>query len=93
MHDGEKVMIPEDLFLTAELWGVGNTGLWLHDGRAGTLREAVLLHGEDQPPPAGDPGRSEAQESRDAFVALPEADQAAVIVFLRSLVTFSANAG
>jgi hypothetical protein len=51
----------------------------------------VLLHGEDQPPAAGDPGRSEAQESRDAFVALPEGEQAAVIVFLRSLVTFSAN--
>ena len=63
-------MIPADQFLTAELWGVGNTGLWLHDGRAGTLREAILLHGEDEPPAAGDPGRSEAQESRDAFVAL-----------------------
>jgi CxxC motif-containing protein (DUF1111 family) len=88
-HDGKKVMIPADQFLTAELWGVGNTGLWLHDGRAGSLREAILLHGEDEPPPAGDPGRSEAQESRDAFVALPSPDQTAVIVFLRSLVVFS----
>jgi CxxC motif-containing protein (DUF1111 family) len=91
MHDGEKVKIPADQFLTAELWGAGNTGLWLHDGRAGTLREAVLLHGEDEPPVAGDAGRSEAQESRDAFAALAEAEQSAVIAFLRSLVTFSAN--
>jgi len=92
LHDGKPVMIPADQFLTAELWGVGNTGPWLHDGRAGTLREAVLLHGEDEPPVAGDPERSEAQESRDAFVALSEAEQKTVITFLRSLVTFSANA-
>ena len=91
MHDGEKVMIPEDVFLTAELWGVGNTGLWLHDGRAGTLREAVELHGEDDPPGAGEAGRSEAQESRDAFGALSEGEQSAVIAFLKSLVTFSVS--
>jgi CxxC motif-containing protein (DUF1111 family) len=89
--DGEKVTIPPDVFLTAELWGVGNTGLWMHDGRAGTLREAILLHGEDTPPPAGDPGRSEAQESRDAFAALAESDQSAVIAFLRSLIVVSAS--
>jgi mono/diheme cytochrome c family protein len=89
--DGEKVMIPADEFLTAELWGVGNTGLWLHDGRAGTLREAILLHGEDAPPPAGDPGRSEAQESRDGFAALAGDDQSAVIAFLRSLIVVSTN--
>jgi CxxC motif-containing protein (DUF1111 family) len=91
MHDGKAVMIPADQFLTAELWGTGNTGTWLHDGRAGTLREAVLLHGEDDPPAAGAPGRSEAQESRDAFAALPESEQAAVIAFLRSLLTFSVS--
>jgi CxxC motif-containing protein (DUF1111 family) len=89
VHDGEPVRIPADHFLTAELWGVSNTGPWLHDGRAGTLREAVLLHGEDDPPAPGQPGRSEAQESRDAFVALSESDQTAVIALLRSLVTFS----
>ena len=92
MHDGKKVMIAADQFLTAELWGVGNTGLWLHDGRAGTLREAILLHGEDEPPAASDPGRSEAQESRDAYLALSSPDQTAVIVFLRSLVVFSEGA-
>ena len=49
----------------------------------------MLLHGEDSPPPAGDPGRSEAQESRDAFAALPAAQQTDLIAFLRSLQTFS----
>lgn len=88
-YDGKVVKIPADVFLTAELWGVGNTGPWLHDNRAGTLREAILFHGEDTPPPAGSPGRSEAQAARDAFKALAPADQEAVVAFLKSLVTFS----
>ena len=83
------VKIAADEFLTAELWGVGNTGPWLHDNRAGTLREAIMRHGEDQPPAAGQPGRSEAQESRDAFKAASDADQKAVIAFLLNLRTFS----
>jgi mono/diheme cytochrome c family protein len=88
-YDGKPVMIPVDQFLTAELWGVGNTGPWLHDNRAGTLREAILLHGEDAPPPAASPGRSEAQDARDAFKNASAADQAAIVAFLKSLRTFS----
>lgn len=88
-YDGKPVMVPPDQFLTAELWGVANTGPWLHDNRAGTLREAILLHGEDKPPAKGTPGRSEAQEARDAFIARSTADQEAVIAFLCSLRTFS----
>jgi hypothetical protein len=88
-YEGKPVKIPADQFLTAELWGVGNTGPWLHDNRAGSLREAILLHGEDKPPAAGAPGRSEAQEARDAFVKRPEADQQAIVAFLLSLRTFS----
>jgi mono/diheme cytochrome c family protein len=88
-YDGKPVTIPADQFLTAELWGAGNTGPWLHDNRAGTLREAILLHGEDAPPPTGSPGRSEAQEARDAFKARPAADQDAIVAFLKSLRTFS----
>ncbi|HXV63473.1 MAG TPA: di-heme oxidoredictase family protein, partial [Vicinamibacteria bacterium] len=61
----------------------------LHDDRAGTLREAILLHGEDSPPPSGDPARSEAQEARDGFAALTSDEQSAVITFLKSLVNFS----
>ena len=87
--DGKVVKIPADVFLTAELWGVGNTGPWLHDNRAGTLREAILLHGEDTPPPPESPGRSEAQGARDAFKALSLSDQEALVAFLKNLVTFS----
>ena len=87
--DGEVRMVPPDEFLTAELWGVGSTALYLHDDRAGTLQEAILLHGEDTPPPPGDPGRSEAQESREAYAGLSADDQVAVVTFLKSLVNFS----
>ncbi|HET9581520.1 MAG TPA: di-heme oxidoredictase family protein [Gemmatimonadota bacterium] len=89
MIDGALVLIPATVFLTPELWGVGNTGPWLHDGRAGSLEEAILLHGEDDPPALEDPGRSEAQESRDAFAALPAEDRRALVTFLHSLRTFS----
>ena len=87
--DGAVRMIPPDEFLTAELWGVGSTSLYLHDDRGGTLQEAILLHGEDTPPPPDDPARSEAQEARDAFAELAGDQQAAVITFLKSLVNFS----
>jgi len=82
------VLIQPTEFLTPELWGVGNTGPWMHDGRAATLAEAVLYHGEDDPPAAGEAGRSEAQEARDAYTALSEDDQEALLTFLRSLRTF-----
>ena len=85
---GTPVTVSESVFLTAELWGAGNTGPWLHDGRASTLNEAVLLHGVDAPPPVGDPARSDAQGSRGAFAALSDDDRAAVVAFLKSLVHF-----
>jgi CxxC motif-containing protein (DUF1111 family) len=88
MWEDAIVMIAPQEFLTPELWGVGNTGPWLHDGRAATLDEAVLLHGEDEPPAVGDPGRSEAQESRDAYAALGGDERDALLTFLRSLRTF-----
>jgi mono/diheme cytochrome c family protein len=89
LANGEPSLVATTAFLTPELWGVGNTGPWLHDGRAGTLEEAILLHGEDDPPAPGDPGRSEAQESRDAFAALPQERRSALVTFLLSLRTFS----
>lgn len=87
--DGEVVVIAPSVFLTPELWGVGNTGPWLHDGRAGSLEEAILLHGVDDPSAVGDPLRSEAQDSRDAFAALPGEERKALVTFLHSLRTFS----
>ena len=60
-------------FKTAPLWGVSFTRPFMHDGLADTLYEAILLH-------AG-----EATAIRDAFVALPTADQADLIAFLEIL--------
>jgi hypothetical protein len=62
-------------FTTARLWGVADTAPYLHDGRATTLTEAILLHGE------------EALPARNAFAALSDQDRASVIAFLRSLRT------
>jgi CxxC motif-containing protein (DUF1111 family) len=64
---------------TAPLWGVGlieriNPGAgYLHDGRARTLVEAVVWHG------------GEAQVTRDRFVAMPQSDRQALLMFLQSL--------
>ena len=63
-------------FLTRNLWGVGSTAPYLHDGRATTLTEAILEHG------------GEAAASRSAFVARPLADQQALIAFLNNQVLF-----
>ncbi len=65
--------IAADVFLTPPLWGIARTRPYLHDGRAPTLEDAILLHG------------GEAQTSRDAFAALPEEDRAPLRVFLTSL--------
>ena len=63
-------------YLTENLWGVGSTAPYLHDGRATTLTEAILAHG------------GEAAPSRDLFVKLPTKDQLALIAFLDDLVLF-----
>ena len=65
--------VPRDRFRTAPLWGVGSTAPYGHRGDLGTLREAIAHHG------------GEAAAVRAAFDALPEADRAAVIEFLKSL--------
>lgn len=64
---------------TAPLWSLGVTRdvsgalHLLHDGRAGTVLEAILWHG------------GEAQRARDAVVAMSAADRAALLRFLDSL--------
>jgi hypothetical protein len=63
-------------FMTEPLWGVGSSAPYGHDGRSINLREVILRHG------------GEAQKSRNAFAALPEMGQAAVLEFLSSLVLF-----
>ncbi|MCQ0988178.1 di-heme oxidoreductase family protein [Jiella marina] len=64
---------------TQPLWGIGLTEtvnghtLFLHDGRARNLTEAILWHG------------GEAEASRDAYAAMDKADREALQAFLESL--------
>jgi CxxC motif-containing protein (DUF1111 family) len=58
---------------TAPLWGLRRRAAFLHDGRAASLREAILWHG-------GEAGRS-----RDRFLALAPAEQARLLDFLQGL--------
>lgn len=65
---------------TRPLWGLrlvgdflGGNPVYLHDGRTSDLSDAIRLHG------------GEALTSREAFIALSEAEQQALIAFLNSL--------
>ncbi len=60
-------------FLTAKLWDTGNSGPWGHRNDLDTIYEAIVAHG------------GEAQAVRDAFEALSNSDQGAVVTFLKSL--------
>lgn len=60
-------------FITAKLWGVADTAPYLHDGRAHSLNEAIMLHG------------GEAKEIRDAYAALEIDEKNALLSFLRTL--------
>lgn len=64
------------VFMTAELWGVGDTAPYLHDGRALTLTDAILAHGGD------------AASTRDAFQDLSTEEKSSLIAFLNNLVLF-----
>ncbi|MCB9845772.1 MAG: hypothetical protein H6811_07305 [Phycisphaeraceae bacterium] len=64
---------PTQQFLTRKLWDVGNTGPYGHRGDLTTITEAVYYHG------------GEARASREAFFAMPQADQAAIVEFLKSM--------
>ncbi|MEQ6118088.1 di-heme oxidoredictase family protein [Reichenbachiella sp. MALMAid0571] len=65
---------------TPPLWGIGlskdvqgGTYFLLHDGRAKSLEEAILMHG------------GEAETSKNTFAGLNESDEMALIKFLESL--------
>jgi hypothetical protein len=58
---------------TTPLVGLGTHERYLHDGRAETLRDAILAHG------------GEAEIVRQRFFDLDEAEQLSLLVFLRSL--------
>jgi hypothetical protein len=61
-------------FITPPLWGIRNTAPYLHDGRAKTLLDSILLHG------GGDD-----TDSVNAFKALSADDQSKIIEFMNSL--------
>src|SRR3989449_6338965 len=65
--------IPVRVFLTRPLWGLAETAPYLHDGRAPTVHDAIVLHG------------GEATKARDAYLALDEPARASVRIFLTSL--------
>ncbi len=58
---------------TPPLWGVADSGPWLHDGRAETLHEAILWHG------------GEAAGSVQRYRQLNSQSQQALVTFLMSL--------
>lgn len=72
-----------DTFLTENLWGVGSTAPYMHDGRATTLAEAILEHALS----SSDTG-SEARGARAAYLKLAPSDKQALIAFLNNLVLF-----
>lgn len=72
----KEVMTWNDLqreWRTPPLWGVADTGPYLHDGRAKTLKDAILWHG------------GEAQDSTDLFIALSPDDKMKLLAFLSTL--------
>lgn len=62
-----------DEWRTPPLWGVADSGPYLHDGRAATLDEAITMHG------------GQAQRALARFQSLNAAERQALIDFLKSL--------
>lgn len=60
-------------FITAKLWGVADTAPYLHDGRALTLNEAIMLHG------------GEAADAQSNYSQLSAEQKNQLLAFLRTL--------
>jgi hypothetical protein len=67
-------------FLTADLWGVGQTAPYMHDGRSATLREAIQEHCSTGP------RVGQADASCRAFNSAASTSQQAIVAFLMSQV-------
>jgi len=63
----------QEFFMTADLWQVGESGPFGHDGHFNSLSTVIQAHG------------GEARASRDAYSTLVDDDQLKVIEFLKSL--------
>jgi len=59
----EKFFAGNTKFITHRLWGVGNSGPYMHHGKFTTMREAILAHSGEALPP------------RETFQRLPSYDQ------------------
>ncbi len=70
----------DDMFTTMRLWGVADTAPYLHDGRALTIRDAIVEHGADTESEAFD-----AVNGTAGFNNSSAADQDAVLAFLDTL--------
>ncbi len=65
--------VDRDVFITAELWGIGSTAPYGHRGDITRLHEVIEAHG------------GEAGAAREAYSALDEESRQSIIAFLRSL--------
>jgi cytochrome c peroxidase len=66
--------VERDVFMTAELWGVGSTAPYGHRGDLDTLDAVIRAHG------------GEARAARDAYVHADDATRSDMIAFLKTLV-------
>jgi hypothetical protein len=75
---GNEIMgqrfVERDVFMTAELWGIGSTAPYGHRGDITTLDGVIRAHG------------GEGRAARDAYVASDDAIRSNLIAFLRTLV-------
>ncbi|MCE9529399.1 MAG: hypothetical protein K8R36_25400 [Planctomycetales bacterium] len=74
INAGSALKVLQQEWRTTPLWGVRDSGPYLHDGRAKTLKEAILAH-------AG-----ESILSIEKFAAMPAQEQEELIGFLNTLV-------
>ncbi len=68
----QKGPLPDE-WRTPPLWGVADSAPYLHDGRAATLKDAILQHG------------GQGQSSRNRFEGLSPPRQEQVLAFLKTL--------
>jgi hypothetical protein len=68
-------------FITRKLWGVGNSGPYMHHGKFTTMREAILAHS------------GEALLERQTFQAISDYDRDCVIEYLKSFQVLPSGRG
>jgi hypothetical protein len=78
--DVAQIVTSPQEYMTRPLWGVADTGPWLHDARALTLHDAIVLHGD-----TASGCQSEAAPIIDAFEKLTPQQQQSVVDFLLTL--------